>query len=101
MRVYGKNRARMLGEEAREQRGPGGLREPSEFDPREFRARLQAAMEDAGATPRELAEHIGMNRKQVYAWMNGDVLPNARSAVPVATALGVTVGWLLGAEGGR
>lgn len=63
-----------------------------------LRARLQAAMEQAGTNQSALAREVGVDRSTISQLLTseGARLPNAQVIAECAAALGVSADWLLG-----
>lgn len=51
---------------------------------------LRTTLDDVGRTPAQLARHLGVERAQVTAWLNGRARPTADQCGRLATALGVS-----------
>lgn len=62
---------------------------------KQFSARLLISCDKNGITPRELARRIGMVDKTVYNYCYG-TLPKVSTLFDIATALNVSVDYLLG-----
>ena len=96
MRVYGKNRARLLAEEVEEQPGTETRFEP---DPMEMGRRLRAAIDERGLSASEFADSAGIGRTSVYRWLEGYTAPGSKSLALAAVRLGISADYLLGIDG--
>lgn len=64
-----------------------------------FGKRLCKARKRAGLSQYELAEKLQITQPAVSWWENGRHAPTLEFMIPLAEALGVTVGWLAAGEG--
>lgn len=62
----------------------------------QFSRRLRSARRDAGLTQRELAECINSDYADISHYENGSYSPSLKKLTAIASALGVTAGWLMG-----
>lgn len=66
-----------------------------------FQHRLGQAVFHSGLTQEELAKRVGVSRKTIAGYLNGDSIPDARNLATLGTVLDVSVDWLLYADTGR
>lgn len=57
--------------------------------------KIQYARRRAGLSQEQLAEHLGISRQAVSKWETGEAMPDATKLAPLASALGVSIDWLL------
>ena len=57
--------------------------------------RLNDAYLASGFGPTELARLIGMERKIIYCYMNGDTTPDVLTLARLCVALNISADWLL------
>jgi len=61
--------------------------------------RIRAVRKELGLTQEALAQETGVSRRQVVYWEKGEEKPSADRLPVIATALGVTLEWLLTGQG--
>lgn len=52
-----------------------------------FADNLQAALDDCGITPSELAEETGISRSNIYCYVNGERMPTVKNLINLMVAL--------------
>lgn len=57
--------------------------------------RLQEAWLDSGKSKSQLAREIGVDRKTLYAYLNGDLVPNAATFGRICKSLHISADWAL------
>lgn len=57
--------------------------------------KIQTARTEAGLTPLELASRVGVTRRAVSFWENGEREPSVRLLVKIAEATGRTISWFV------
>lgn len=57
--------------------------------------KIQCARRRAGLSQEQLAEQLGISRQAVSKWETGEAMPDATKLAPLASALGVSIDWLL------
>ena len=64
-------------------------------------ARIRARRRELGLTQAQLAERLGVSFQQVQKYERGDNRVAASTLAGAAAALGASVAWLIGEEGGQ
>ena len=63
-----------------------------------FAERLNQALYERNISGQKLAKLVGMERKTVYMWTNGDVMPNSLILERICKVLNVSADYLLFGE---
>jgi transcriptional regulator with XRE-family HTH domain len=67
-----------------------------------LRARVREVRDDLGVSDRQLSERAGLSEKHVSNFLRGEIADlTVSSAIGIARAAGVRVGWLVDGEGSK